>query len=304
MTDINDGLTDEERAALAINDDEGDGTPVDAPVAEAATPPAAENKEPTDAPKPEDKPAADAGTDNAAAAAAAPAAEPAASEPAAEPAAAPSPAPQPAPVFVADAVENADGKLAEIATQKDALMQRFDDGDITLREYQKQADVLAKQERDIEFAQREAVLAAKMADQQMRNAWVAQAQTFAATNGYTDQRRFNMLDAEVKAVASTDEAKHMDGSQILARAHANLVEAGLMAPKAAAAAQPAAKPAAQKPAVELPPSTHKLPAADIDNAAGGQWADLDRLATTNPTAYEAKLLSMSEAERDRYLASA
>lgn len=288
------GLTPEEIEALTLNDDE---TPEEAapPAAEAATPPAEEKK---DEPKPDDGSAAAAAADDATAAAAKPATEDQ-SAAAAEPAPAQSAAPQPAPVFVAEAVKDAEVQLATIATQKEALGTKFDDGDITAKEYQAQIDALNKQERQIERAQDRAQLAAEMDEQAKKNAWFAQAQTFATANGYTDQRRLNILDAEVRAVATAEPT--LDGAQVLAKAHQNLVDAGLAQGKTAPAPAPA-KAAAPKP--EIPPSTHKLPASEVDNAGGGEWAELDRLMTTNPLAYEAKLASMSDAQRDRYLQSA
>lgn len=292
------GLTPEEIEALTLNDDESpeDGAAA-APAAEAATPPAEVKK---DEPKPDDGSAAAASADDTAAAAAKPATE-AKPDAAAEPEPAASAAPQPAPVFVAEAVKDAETQLASIATQKEALGTKFDDGDITAKEYQAQIDSLNKQERVIERAQDRAQLAAEMDEQAKKNAWFAQAQAFATSNGYTDQRRLKMLDSEVIAVATGE--PELNGAQVLAKAHQNLVDAGLAQGKTVPA--PAAVPAkAAAPKPEIPPSTHKLPASEVDNAGGGEWAELDRLITTNPIAYEAKLAGMSDAQRERYLAAA
>lgn len=294
---IEDGLTPEERAALEINDDEGGPEEV---IAGADT--TAQAKDDKD--DEQDKDGADDGAAAAAgdagAAAGEPAAEPAAAAAAAEPEAAQSPAPQQAPILVAEAPADAEAKLADIATQKDVLATKFDDGDITAKEYHAQLDALNKQERGIELAQHKAQLAAEMDEQSKRNAWFSQAQNFARENGYTDQRRLNLLDAEVRAVASTDDGAKLTGAQVLERAHQNLVDAGLAVAKNKPPAAPATPP--KKP-VDIPPSIHKLPAADTNDTASGQWAELDRLATTNPLKYEATLEAMSDAERERYLAA-
>lgn len=302
--EINDGLTPEERAALEINDDEAPSEPSEEVAAEESAKPAAEA---APAPKTEEKPneektapSADAGTGgDGSDAAAKPAAE-AAAPATPEPEAAKVPAVHPAPILVAEAPTDADTKLADIATQKDALATKFDDGDITAKEYHSQLDALNKQERGIEQAQLKAQMASEMAEQQRMNAWFQQAQTFAIANGYTDQRRMNLLDAEVRAVATADPS--LDGAAVLNKAHQNLVEAGLATSKPAAAAKPAAPAPKGKP-VELPPSIHKLPAADVDDTGAGEFAELDRLATTDPLGYEKKLAGMSEAQRERYLAA-
>ncbi len=287
------GLTEAERAAMAAPDDAPDAEDDedDQPAAEAA-----KTEEKSDA-KPDDA-AATAAADAAAAATAAATTEPAAPA-AAEQESTASAAPQPAPVFVAEAVADAEAKLADIGTKKDDVITRFDNGDITAKEMQKEIDVLNKQEREIERAQDRAKLAAEMNDQAMRNAWVAQANQFATDNGYTDARRFKMLDDEVKAVASTKEAETMNGAQILAAAHKNLVDAGLMVVKAAAAPAPAPKkPVAEVPKPNLPPSLHAVPAAAQADAGEGRFAHLRKL---NGFELEKARAKMSEADWDAFM---
>jgi hypothetical protein len=297
--DIEDGLTPEERAALEINEDDLPEELAD------------DDKDNSDADDKDD--AGDAAGDAAAAgdanadagAADDAAADPAGAEPpaAAEPAAAPPVAPA-APVLIAQAPEDADAKLAEIASSKESIIAKFDDGEITAKEMQLELDKLNKAERDIERQVDRAQLAAQMEEQRRMNEWVAQANAFAKEHGYADnQRKYFMLDQEVRAIAATAEGAKLTGGQILEQAHKNLVEAGIATAKAAAT--PAPKPAAKaKPAVELPPSTHRLPAADVDDVSGGEFAELNRLAISNPLAFEQKLAAMSDADRERYLAAA
>ena len=139
-----DGMTDEERAALAEDDGGGadDTTNTDADNGAGGD----DGKGSESA---EDKAAA--GNDDAAADAAASAASDAKADDGA--AAATEAQPQQAPILVAQVPENVDAKLAEITTQKGALLDQFDNGDITAKEYQLQLDALAKQERQIERQQ-------------------------------------------------------------------------------------------------------------------------------------------------------
>lgn len=278
--EIDDGLTDEERAALEEDIDEGDED--ETSIDDGAD---------SDADAGDD---ADAGETVAAAAddtvqAAAAAAEPAAATS--------------APILVVDAPADADAKLKDIATAKDALISQFDDGDITAKEYQQQLDALAKQEREIERAVERSALAAEMEQQRLKNEWAATVNAFIEINDVynptTNPRMYRALDQEVRDVAGSTEAKTMTGAQILAKAHENLAqEFGFEAKKEA----PAGK-VRRVPKPDLPPSLDKVPAAETLDVTSGKYGALDRLASTNPLAYEEALMKMSDRERDEYLAS-
>jgi hypothetical protein len=278
--EIDDGLTDEERAALEEDLDEGDED--ETSIDDGAD---------SDADAGDD---ADAGETVAAAAddtvqAAADAAEPAAATS--------------SPILVVDAPADADAKLKDIATAKDALISQFDDGDITAKEYQQQLDALAKQEREIERAVERSALAAEMEQQRLKNEWAATVNAFIEINDVynptTNPRMYRALDQEVRDVAGSTEAKTMTGAQILAKAHENLAQAfGFEAKKEA----PAGK-VRRVPKPDLPPSLDKVPAAETLDVTSGKYGALDRLASTNPLAYEEALMKMSDRERDEYLAS-
>ena len=278
--EIDDGLTDEERAALEEDLDEGD-----------------EDETSIDDGADSD---ADAGDDAAAGETVAAAADDTvqAAADAAEPAAATS-----SPILVVDAPTDADAKLKDIATAKDALIAQFDDGDITAKEYQQQLDALAKQEREIERAVERSALAAEMEQQRLKNEWAATVNAFIEINDVynptTNPRMYRALDQEVRDVAGSPEAKTMTGAQILAKAHENLAQAfGFEAKKEA----PAGK-VRRVPKPDLPPSLDKVPAAETLDVTSGKYGALDRLASTNPLAYEEALMKMSDRERDEYLAS-
>lgn len=287
--EIDDGLTDEERAALAEDEDETTDEGADDDQDDAA---AGDDGADGDAHAGDD---ADAG--DAAEGAADDAVDAAAGT--AEPAAAPS-----APILVVDAPADADAKLKDIATAKDALISQFDDGDITAKEYQQQLDALAKQEREIERAVERSALAAEMEQQRLKNDWAATVNAFIEINDVynptTNPRMYRALDQEVRDVAGSPEAKTMTGAQILAKAHENLAQAfGFKAKK-----EPPAAKVRRVPKPDLPPSLDKVPAAETPDVTSGKYGALDRLASTNPLAYEEALMKMSDRERDEYLASA
>lgn len=243
---------------------------------------------------------------------AATAAEPApaaASAPApAEPGAAPSPAVQPAPLLVAQAPDDAKAKLDQIATDKAALRQKYDDGDITFAEYEADKEKLDEQRMDIRLAVEKAETATQMARQQEQNQWNADCNTFLEQHpdlyqGETNAANLADLDAAIKAIAVMPSSAGKSGPQVLAMAH-RAVMAARGSPVVATATAPAAapaKPIIPKPA--LPPDLGKMPSAGVTDTGEGKWASLDRLQDANPEAYEAALAKLSQAEQDAYLAT-
>lgn len=290
-TEIDDGLTDEERAALA-DDDGGDASTTDAD-ADAG---AADNGQGADNEQQAEEAAAadDKSTDDAAEAEQPAAAEAGADEQAAEA------QPQQTPILVAASVEEATAKLNDIQAQKDALLDQFDNGDMSARDYQKQVDALGKEERGLERQIYEAELANKLEGQRLQNEWVTTCNNFIADNAiYKDNPRlYKALDAEVRELANDPKTATWTGQKFLEEAHKNLSEAFNLpsAKKATAKIDTANKR-------ELPPNLSKVPSAEIEDTSGGRFAVLDRMATNDPLAYEEALAKMPEAERNAYLAS-
>jgi len=287
-----DGLTPEERAALG----EDDGAGTNAKTDDAATD--------TDTNTDEDTKAAE----DAAAAAAADAdkakqeADSAAAAKTEETAEAPADTQQTAPILVAQPVADAEARLTELATKKDALLTQFDEGDITAKDYQKQLDDLSKQERKIEFEVHEAQLAAKLEQQRLQNDWNATCNAFIENHAvYKDNPRlYKALDAEVRELAAKPDTANWSGAKFLDEAHKNLKTAfGFNEPDAATT-----KPAdSQRQPRDLPPNLAKVPAANLEDTNGGRFSVLDRLANTDPIAYEEALNKLSATERDAYLAA-
>lgn len=208
---------------------------------------------------------------------------------------------QAAPVFVAQAPADAEVKLAEITAKKEELIAQFDDGDITAKEYQTQLDALGKDERAIERAIDKAAIASEMETQRQTNEWINQANSFAEANGYKDNPRlYRALDLEVRDVAGTDEGKSMTGPQILAKAHANLIDAGMVTGRAPTVTVKGKSKLARP---DLPPNLARVPAADSSDTSGGRFASLDRLSSSDPIAYEDRLMALSESDRAAYLKS-
>ena len=308
---IDDGLTDEERAALAEDDGSGAGSGEDENnEGEREGEVSADENAEAGSGEGAGADADGAGADDAAAAAAA-AADAEQPGNAADDGADREAAAEGAPILVVQPPADADAKLSEIATKKEELLTKFDDGDITAKEYQKELDALARQEREIEWAQREAELAGKLEAQRQANEWKATVDSFIAANPrYNPEKSesmYKLLDLEVRRVAVTDEFKGRNdaaaGREILQRAHENIAkDLGFDAKPAAKAKDTATQAKPKKP--DLPPSLHSAPAAEQNDTTGGKFAVLDRLSTTDPIGYEEALMKLSDADRNAYLSAA
>lgn len=308
------GLTEEELAALTAPDDEDknatQGELEDLAKATGTAPTTeAEGKENADD---ADKGAGGtaAGDDVAAGDAAAPAGAEAAAPTAAptpEPSAAPSAPVQQAPLLVAQAPADAEQKLADIKTQKEALITKFDDGELSAKEMQQQLDALGKQEREIERAIDKAQIAAELESQRQKNQWDADCGNFLAAHpeyvGEANAEVFAHLNETIMAYAKMPRNANLTGPQLLDKAHkAVMLERGT--PVADVKPDPLpGKKQVPIPKPALPPTLGGVPAAASNDPSEGKWASLDRLQTANPEAYEKALADMSDSERDKYLAA-
>lgn len=313
------GLTDEERAALQEDDGSGDTTTLgeslrDDGANSGTTTDDAANKGGDDGKggKTDDDAAAKGKTDDAAAAAAG--ADDAAGKKGEgegnDDAAADTGAKPIVPLLVAEVPTDAEAKLKEIGDKKAELVEQFDNGDITAKEYQTQLDALGKQERDLERAIDKAEIATEMKQQQEMSAWLGQVNDFTHKTHpeYSKSRvRWTALDTFVKEIAAKPENANLDGREILRQAHemvvADLGEAA-PAPRADAGGKKDEKDGKplKGPKIEPPPTLAKVPAAENQDVEGGRWAALDRLAQTDPIELEEKLMKLSPADRDAYLA--
>lgn len=209
------------------------------------------------------------------------------------------------PLLVAEAPADAEAKLKDIGDKKATLVDQFDNGDITAKEYQTQLDALNKDERALERAIDKAQTAAEMKQQQEVGSWLKQVNEFTTKDfpEYGKSRsRWMALDTFVKEIAAKPENANLDGREILRQAHERVVDDLGEAAKPAADTKKDGKPL--KGAEIKPPKTlGKVPAADNQEIDDGKFSALDRLADSDPLALEEKLFKMSPADRDEYLAS-
>lgn len=261
-------LTDAEREAMA--EDEGDDAPEEA-----------EEEAPAPVAKPEP------------AAAATPAAEP-------EQPAASAPPPVNVPLIRAEDTAAATARLEAIDTEADTLATRFDDGEMTAKEYGAAIKALEAERRDLDWSVRKAALSAEVEEQQATKAWFTSVSEFVAT--HTEIKpgtlRWNAFDTAVRMVTSDEANASLTNAKKLEKAYAMLT-----AEFGGGPAPAASKAAALPPRPALPPSLANIPASAVNNADDGRYANLDRLMDTDPMGYEAAMAKMSEADQAAYLAA-
>lgn len=268
-------LTDAEREAMQDDDDTKDGGGHDDTADRAPEPTAAKPEEGGDAPQDPANPAQ------------------------------PAPAAPAVPLIRAEDTSAATARLAAIDTEAEDLATRFDDGDLTAKEYAAELKKLEAERRDLDWSVRKASLAVEVAEQQAAQAWFGAVNEFLAEHPEINPENklvYASFDLAVRSVTGDEANAGLTSRQKLAKAYESWSAAFNIKPagKPAAAERPAAPPA--PPArPKMPPSLANLPAADVTSVEDGKYAALDRLAETSPMAFEAALERMSEAERDAYM---
>lgn len=212
------------------------------------------------------------------------------------------PAQQAAPVFVAEAPADAEAKLSELRTQKADLRAQYNDGDITFDEYEDQKDALIEQEGEIKRAVERSQLAADMETQRQKNQWDNDCNAFMGAHPeYADREGepFKQINEAVIALANMPSNKGLSGPEILEKAHkVVLATSGTSVVGKKADDGKKAGVTYKKP--EQPVNLSKVPAAAQNDTGEGRFSAIDKL---EGMAYEEALSKMSEAERDAYLAS-
>ncbi|NTE96695.1 hypothetical protein [Agrobacterium tumefaciens] len=291
-------LTDEEREGLEL-DEEDDGDDAGGDDDQAA----------------DDAAAASAATVAGADADASAAADQAADQPGRDDGAAadaPAPVAQNIPLISSNVPEDVQAQLDKINTDRDALSDKFEDGDLTSKEYSAELRKLNKQESDLEWQVRKAELSNETQHNQALQRWYGSVNEFMADhpNIQKSEVLWQAFDGVVKKVTADTANQGLTDRQQLDKAYGILAkELGLKVdpapatdPKAATQGKAPAKPAKEGKR-EIPPTLGTVPAADTSTTDDGKYAHLDRLMESDPLAFEAALAKMSPAESEAYLAS-
>lgn len=286
------GLSPEERAALE-EDDESTGEEEENPVE------AAEKPQEASASEEDDEAAEDV----------APAVE------AAE--AAPEPAPEPEaparrdydpfmPRFEAIPVQDYDKQMADLIERKKSLRTLYQEGEMTLDEYEDKRDAIDGEALALREANLKATMAREQTEQIAKQRWEWEQERFFADPRaaiYTPESLARKaLNAAVIALAESPDNQSKPMSWFLEEADRQVRSLGAQfAPPAAPESKPAAAPSRKaKPAVTVPPNLGDLPSAELPETSRDEWSHLDRL---NGMELEQALAKMSLVDQERYLRS-
>lgn len=212
------------------------------------------------------------------------------------------PAPRPAGDRVnADEVKT---KLDDIATQKSALAEQLDEGEITTKEYTAAVDRLNDEKNDLSNK----LTRQTEADDAIQQGWYKDVEKFLGKHKdiSLNTTRLKSFDIVVRDVTADPENASLSNRKQLEKAHAIWKEEMGFTEQAKSKDEPkpAAKPAS-KPKPELPPTLHNVPAADINVGDDGKYSYLDALLNAGKTIeYEDALAKLPEAEQQDYLSRA
>lgn len=220
----------------------------------------------------------------------------------ATPAPKPEPVPDTAPLTAA---------LAEIDKERDALVEQFEDGDLTREDYKAKLADLSKRERDVTGR----IARAEAQQEAVRTAFYGEVRAYAreypdllAENG----PHIEAFDRHVRAVTASADYEHLSYRQMLEAAHRLYVaesevlgrehvplKAAAPKPKADTPAPEAQKP---KPKREIVPTLGKAPAAAPVAVSDSRFANLQQRldAATTAAEIEAVMASMTPDEAEAF----
>lgn len=218
--------------------------------------------------------------------------------------------PKPKPLFKADVPQDVEAQRTSLDTREDDLVAKFDNGDITFAEYNKELRVINRERSALDTAVLKAELAAEAQSTQAQQSWELTANQFVSEHPIIGKNAttWQTFDTVLRAITTETISKGgQPGRRELEKAYkqwtSDLGIADTTAKPAEQAKEEPAKQAKPKKANAVPPNLGKIPAAadvDVDN---GRFAHLDRLAESDPVAYEAAFAKLSAADQEEYLAS-
>ncbi len=206
---------------------------------------------------------------------------------------------KPTPLFKAELPADIEAKRTALDTQEDDLVKKFDEGDITFAEYNKELRSLNRERADLDRAELKAELAQEAQQSQVEQTWQTTANTFVAEHPLISKNEtmWSSFDAIVRRVtAETMQKGEQPSRRDLEKAYKQWTEDLGIADTGTQKPQPK-----QKKQNVVPPNLGKVPAATANDTDDGKYAHLDRLAESDPLAFEAALAKMSDAQRDEYM---
>lgn len=215
----------------------------------------------------------------------------------------------PKPSFVAPT--DLDEQIKSVQEKKDAVAQRFDDGELTGTEMREQMRELDNEEWNLQSQK----IRSEVSSDNLQANFFAAADTFLASHKQykPDTPLYNALNHEVKRLQRETSGSEFDPA-LITQAHEN-VEAqirGLARTPASEEGNPdqkdttaGKKGGTQKGLADIPPTLADIPASEATGDDGGEFAHLDKLSN-DPERwedYERALAALSPSEHERYMNS-
>ena len=210
-------------------------------------------------------------------------------------------------------VEDFDNKIADVNKKLDDLVEKLDNGDITLKEYSIESRKLQKEETELTLQQREALNASNFnkrldeADAENANKqWASTVDKFLRQDSnslYTSNNELNAaLDKTVKYLATTepeaDPSYYLEESDRILRAR----YPKLFGDTTKVVAEPKKATSRKPDLTDIPKTLSNLPSADTNETDGGEFAYLDRL-TGLKLEQALTLINKDPAKEERYTRS-
>lgn len=218
-------------------------------------------------------------------------------------------APAPQPVFKPVATEELKAKYDDLDKRENELIEKFEEGELTTREYNAQLRDINKERGDLDWQQRKDELNRESVEQQVERQWVTDVKAFLPNHPAISESEENWqsFDKVLRLVTAARQAEGKPyGTPELERAYRIWSdEQGIKAPapakeEAKQDQQPAQQQKQQPKPLDIPPSLAKVPAAAPEDTDDGKFAALDRLADSDPQKYQESIARMSADEYAAY----
>lgn len=216
-------------------------------------------------------------------------------------------APVPQPVFKPVATEELKAKYDDIDKREEELIEKFEEGELTTREYNAQLRALNKERGDLDWLQRKDELNRESVEQMVVRQWADDVNAFLPKHPEIseNEENWNSFDVVLRQVTAVRMAEGKPyGTPELERAYRIWADERGIAPPKPANEEPQQKKQEQQPkqqkALDIPPTLAKVPAAAPEDTDDGKFAALDRLAESDPQKYQETIARMSADEYDAY----
>jgi len=202
------------------------------------------------------------------------------------------------PEYRADPVEDYDERMSDITERKEKLVQDFNDGELDLAEYNAQRDAIEAEAADLRDAKLKADIAAEAKEQRGEQRWQWEQENFLrqkANKIYSDNTiLMTALDTAVKELAADDANANREMAWFLEEADRR-VRSLFGQPQDK---KPQKKPRSKPGSDEIPPNLGDVPAADVPEVSGDEFAHLNAL---DGMELEAALRKLTPEQEARYL---